>query len=82
MTAVQITAAGPDAMPSVTTDTRVIAAAELLAERHLAVGALCRPAPGPARDVRAPAAGAARRGAAPTQRDRFQRLQALEDALK
>ncbi len=83
MTAVHTAAAGPDAVPPVTTDPRVIAAAELLAERH-------QPSALSAAQLRVLLAKYERRlralldviGAAPTRHDRFQRLQALEDALK
>jgi len=73
----------PDGVPLLTADPRVIAAADLLAERH-------QPSALSASQLRGLLGTYERHlralldvvGAAPTPRDRFQRLQALEDALK
>jgi len=83
MTARHIVTIGPDGTPSVTTDPRIIAAADLLAERHqppaLSAAQLCVMLATYERRLRALLDVV---GAAPTRRDRFQRLQALEDALR
>src|ERR1017187_5484172 len=83
MVAVDITGAAPDGARSLSSDPRVIAAAELLAERH-------QPSALSTAQLRQLLAIYERRlralldivGATPTTRDRIQRLQALEDALK
>src|ERR1017187_7594851 len=77
------TGAAPQSAQLIATDPRVIAAAELLAERH-------QPSALATAELRRLLAMYERRmrglldvvGAAPTPRDRFQRLQALEDAIK
>ena len=70
-------------MASRHTDPRIIAAADLLAERHqppaLSAAQLCGMLATYERRLRALLDVV---GAAPTPRDRFQRLQALEDALR
>ena len=83
MVAIDITAADPGGARSLSSDPRVLAAADLLAERH-------QPSALSTAQLRQLLAIYERRlralldvvGATPTTRDRIQRLQALEDALK
>ena len=82
MVAVDITGAAPDSARSLSSDPRVVAAADLLAERH-------QPSALSTAQLRQLLAIYERLralldivGATPTIRDRIQRLQALEDALK
>ncbi len=83
MTAVDNAAAVPGNTLLLTSDPRVVAAAQLLAERH-------QPSALSAAQLRVLLAKYERRlralldaiDAAPAKRDRFQRLQALEDAIR
>lgn len=83
MTAAPAAAAVPDGLRSLATDPRTVAAAELLAERH-------QPSALSTADLRGLAAKYERRlaglldviGENPSPRDRIQRLQALQDAIR
>src|ERR1035438_8813953 len=83
MVSVDITGAAPGGARSLSSDPRVLAAAELLAKRH-------QPSALSTAQLRQLLAIYERRlralldvvGATPTTRDRIQRLQTLEDALK